>query len=260
MELSSTTTDYGFCIAAKNTASLISLAHRPEDVLRFVDAVVRQENRTIFASRQELCSIFSVKLQSLVKARRVKEATKFGEEIMAWDQATPELVVRVATSLLSIYSLHEGGSERALQIARQFSQRALHEHFENDEIRMQLLNNIAFVFAEHGEIGEAEQHLQAISAYIHKSPYPTATSGLLHFRKGHSERADQLYSEALHLCMNSNDKARIRQKWNLEVGKTLIASDPKKALRTLTKARDESDGEEWIASQAATLLKGLPHQ
>lgn len=257
MELSSTIDEYGFCAAARNAAALISRTHPPEQVIKFIDEVLRPENEKIFATGRDLATIFIIKLQSMVKARKIKESARFGEELMAWDQATPELVSRVATFLLSLYSLNEGGASRALQIAKEFSELALHGKFQYLETRPQLLNNIAFVLAEHGEIKEAERHLQAISSEIHKNPYPTATSGLLHLKKGNLERADQLYSEALRLCVSSEDKNRIKQKWNLEIGKVLIASEPKKALRFLSRARDSAEGEEGIAVQAVALIKSI---
>jgi len=70
-------------------------------------------------------------------------------------------------------------------------------------------------------------------------------------KEGHRARADELYGEALRLCTTPGDKARIRQKWNLEIGKALLSESPQKALRLLSKAREETAGEDGVAAQAA---------
>lgn len=257
LTLASDQKDFGFCIAATNFAAL-SIGHtRPEEILKFIDEIVRPENIASFASHRELSKIFPIKLRSLLSARRVKDAAAFGEEVLQWKHADPDLITGIAMGLMSLYSLNEGGGARALEIARKFSDLGLYGRFFNEEDRIDLLNNIAFVFAEHDDLEQAARHLQAISGQIHKQPYPTATSGLLHFKKGHIELADQLYGEALRLCRNVEDKSRIRQKWNLELGKAAMVAEPRKALRFLIKARQE-DAEAGIANQAAALIKALP--
>jgi tetratricopeptide (TPR) repeat protein len=257
MELSKTTETDAYCLAARNFASVIARRLPASDVIRFIDETVTDSNAARFAARPELASIFLIKLNSLIKSRRLSEAATYGEDMMTWVNADADLAPAVATGLMALYSLNEGGSERALQLAREFSDRALNGSFHRSDNRSELLNNIAFVFAENGEVGEAERHLQAISAVIHESPYTVATSGLVHFKKGHFQRASLLYEEALRLCLRAEDKIRIRQKWNLELGKAAIELEPKKAVRYLTKAKNESDGEEGIARQAASILKAL---
>ena len=260
MMLSTDENAYGFCIAARNITSLIASHHRPNETVMFIDNIVRADNKNLFASRPELASIFVVKFQSLVRANRNVEAAKLGEEILIWNQTSSGLAFRIAAGLLALYSLNEGGAERALQIATQFSERALHERIDDSEARGHLINNIAFVFIEHGMLSEAERYLQAISADIHKQPYPTATSGLLHLRKGHLDRAEKLYGESLRLCTNLEDKARIRQKWNLEIGRTMIEFEPRRALRYLVNAKDEAGAEKGLSQQAAKLIATLPRR
>lgn len=248
---------YGFCVAARNTAVLLGNSAPPQDVVKFIDSVVSRENRSLFASTDKLSAIYLVKLWGLARMRETQKAMEFGEGLIGWSESNDDLVCRVATGLLSIYSLNEGG-ERALQLADRFSEKALHGSFPSEAARSQLLNNIAFVYAEYGRLNDAERHLQAIAGDIHKLPFPTATSGLIHLKKGHLERASALYSEAIRLGASRFDKARIRQKWNLEQGKALLSQEPRRAGRLLTKAMAEADGESGIAKQAAALLNALP--
>jgi tetratricopeptide (TPR) repeat protein len=249
--------DDGFNIAATNYAAVLTEQNRePSDVLKFIESVFGPERFALFAKRHVLSRMFHLKFINLVKANRVAEALSFGEWILVWPESSFELRTRMATNLIASYSLGPESSEIALELARQFSPIALEGKFENDEERAQLLNNIAFVFAERGMLDLAAIHLQALSAQIHKSPYPTATSGLWHFKKGHLDRADKLYSEALKLAINTRDKARIRQKWNLELGKASLEQEPSRAHRFLIKALNEK-AEFGVTAQAEELLKLL---
>src|SRR5206468_4159786 len=72
-----------------------------------------------------------------------------------------------------------------------------------------LLNNFAFAFIEAGQFEQAQRYLTELSNAIHKDPYPTATLGLLHMRRGHFERGESLYEEAIHIARSPLDKARL---------------------------------------------------
>lgn len=57
----------------------------------------------------------------------------------------------------------------------------------------------------------------------------TATLGLVQMRKGHQERGQGLYEEAIGLARSSIEKVRIGQKLNLELARCAMAENPKKA-------------------------------
>jgi hypothetical protein len=84
--------------------------------------------------------------------------------------------------------------------------------------------------------------LPYMSNLVHHLPYPTATLGLLHFRKGNIDRGVALYEEAIRLSAQPIDKTRIRQKLNLELGLYLLPTEPRRAERLLLKADSERDG------------------
>lgn len=256
LTLGKTNRDFGYCIAATNFAGLSASVYPPQNILKFVDETVVSENFDRFASHRDLSGIFLAKLKALVDLHQISLAAEYGEYLLSHPTIVDELRVGAAVGLMALYSLNEGGSARALEIAKQFSAQGLSGKFARDDDRTNLLNNIAFVFAEHNDLEEATRHLQAISSSIHKLPYPTATSGLLHFKKGNLERADELYSEALRLSRNLSDKARIRQKWNLELGKAALTLEPKKALRYLTKAKEEQ-AEPGISALASRVIREI---
>lgn len=251
---------YDFCIAARNFGVIVSKENAPREVLRYFEDVITPSNVSIYAERAELSSVFINRLQSLIRASRAADAARMAEEILTWTGKSAELEYRVVTGLLSVYSLNDESLDRALRLADSYSERALEGRVVSKEVRRQLLNNLAFVFVEAGQLEKAERHLQAISACIHKDAYPTATLGLLHLRRGHFDRANELYGEALRLAPGDHDKARIRQKWNLEVGRALMNSDPRKAARLLLKAAEERDGESVLADRARVALKALPRK
>lgn len=257
MQLCSFEDEYDYCLSARNALTLLSQAMPPEATLAAIDGAIRPKNFDLFVSRPELSGALVVKFVALMQADRVGEAAKFGEQLLAVPNISPDLLYRMAACLLSLYSLTPGGEERALQLANQFAARNFRDEIVNPDIFRQLANNIAFVYAENGLIDAADQYLQMISFEIHKKPYPTATSGLLHLKKGHLDKAQQLYDEALRLCVHASDKARIRQKWNLEIGKTLIELEPKKAVRYLVRARDEEGAEKGLTQQASMLMRSL---
>jgi tetratricopeptide (TPR) repeat protein len=244
-------------IATTNFAALSTeMDMAGSDVLKIVDEVLRTDTRHLFASRRELSRMFFIKFTNLIRVKRFQDAYEFAEELLVWPGAGFDLVTGMAMNLLAVYSLSENMQQRALEIADKFSEVAITGSFHEEEDRTRLLNNIAFVYAELGQLDRAARHLQAISNQIHKSAYPTATSGLVHFKKGHLDRADQLYSEALRLSTDQADKARIRQKWNLELGKASLETDPKRAYRYLTKALEEK-AEPSLTNQASALIGGI---
>lgn len=257
LEISNGVVDFGFCLAARNIASTLVSSRPPAAILSFVDSVLSSRNRELFATRQELFPIFVIKLQALYKLERIEEVSRYGEEILTWHHAIPELKTVVAANLLAAYSINDADSSRALALASK-----LYDDFSRDpkldmqSVRM-LLNNLAFVFVENGDHQKAERCLQLISSDIHKMPYPTATSGLIHLRKGNLDKAKELYGEALRLAIKPQDKARIRQKWNLEFGRAKMALEPQQAIRHLKKANDEPDGEPGLARRAAAVLRQI---
>lgn len=247
----------GYLLAARNLANAMVKERTGELVLRFVDGVVVPENQELFASNKSASGIFAAKMTALVKLRRNVEAVRYGEELLGGAELHPQTKAWIASVLMSLYAINFSDRDRSMQLANEYSAKLAQLSNDQDWSSTQLHNNIAFVYAEFGDLEDAARHLQNISHLIHKEPYPTATLGLVHLKRGHLERANELYSDALRLCLNANDKARIRQKWNLEMGKALLSSDVRRASRFFIKAKDEKDGEPALGTQAIELLRPI---
>lgn len=246
-----------YLLAASNLAGALMKQRSAETVVRFVDTVVVAANQHEFASSKDGSSVFAAKMTALVRLRRHGEAARYGEGLLANPSVHPQTKAWIASVLMSLYAVSLFASERALQLAREYSAKLSNLGKDDHWSSTQLNNNIAFVYAEHGEIDLAAQHLQRISNRIHIDPYPTATLGLLHLKKGHLDRANALYADAIRLCLDADDKARIRQKWHLEMGKAILVTDVRKAARFLGKARDEKGGETSLSEQAVALLRSV---
>ena len=259
MMLAGSPRSYDYCLAARNATALFNEYAPPKTLLAFIEQTLTDDNVTIFASHRELSGMLVGRMRSLVKLHRFDEAARFGQKILEADSTALETQFKVAINLLAIYSMRMGGEVKALQVAERYSKLVIAPEKVDAVVRTQLINNIAFVFAENGQIDAAEQYLQLISNSIHKSPYPTATLGLLHLKKGNLDRAAQLYEEALRIAPTKDDKSRIRQKWNLELGKAILESEPKRAARLLAKASEEKDAEPGLAEQAAILLRRIAY-
>lgn len=256
MATSASISDYVYGVAAKNAAALLSNTGRFADVVKFVDHVVEAGNVALFCSDRDLSTIFTLQFIALNKIGEFARAKSLGETMIQRQGCVLQLRAWMATGLLAIYSLN-GDIARARELAAEFSQPEILALLGNTPTRTQLVNNIAFVHLESGSYDEAERFLQMISDRIHKEAYPTATLGLLHLRRNHLNRAAELYGEALSLTAARDDKVKIRQKWNLELGRILLDSEPKRAARYLVRARDEQDGERGLASAAANILGQL---
>jgi tetratricopeptide (TPR) repeat protein len=256
MTMSTSVSDHVYCVAAMNVTTLLSKTARAADVVRFVDQTVQADNISLFCGDRDLSTIFILKFIALNKTKEFARAASLGEEMLRREDCVLQLRAWVATWLLAIYSLNDN-IPRARELGAEFSQPVILSSLGNTPTRTQLVNNIAFVHLESGNFDEADRFLQMISDRIHKDPYPTATLGLLHLRRNHLDRAAELYGEALRLSTGPDDKARIRQKWNLELGRSLLESEPKRAARHLLRANDEQDGERGLAYAAAAILRQL---
>jgi hypothetical protein len=188
----------------------------------------------------------------------VVEAIEDAKHLLELDDAAVELRYLAIIGLLYVYSIEEGYTEEMRELANNYGTEAFLNIAPTKELRSMLVNNLAFVAAELGELDRAAQLLTLISDRFHRDAYPTATLGLLNLRRGRTLRASALYQEALRLARSVDDKAKIRQKWNLEIGNTFRDSDPRRALRHFEKAAEEKLGEKALSVRARKFLKALP--
>lgn len=246
-------------LPARNAAAIFSQKEAIEELLSFTELVLALDAAKTSLANRELSDLVMFRVHALFRSGKIDAAVRASEAIILNTASAPSLVAWAATGLLSWYCLNED-YDRALTLAGNFTELIDNMELQGSAARERLINNLAFVYADVGHITTAEHFLSLISNTIHKEPYPTATLGLVHLRKGHIEHAVDLYKEAIHISHRASDKARIKQKLNVELGKHLMnIEDTSRARRYLTKAVEEKDGEKGLVIQAKRLLLSLPN-
>jgi tetratricopeptide (TPR) repeat protein len=257
MELEHQILGRDFFLAARNAALILEQKKSPQDLLKFTELVVGVDTVRTSLTDRVLSDLVALRIHALFQVGDSASAIQASENVLKSEEVNLQLSLWAAITLLSWYPLNQR-MDRALEISKEFSNKLDAIPATDNALKGRLINNIAFTYAEDGNTVEAEKYLSLITNQIHKEPYPTATLGLVHMRKGHLDRAVSLYEEAIRLAVTVNDKARIRQKLNVELGKSLISSDPGRARRYLTKAVATKSGEQGLLTQAEGLLKSLP--
>jgi hypothetical protein len=78
-------------------------------------------------------------------------------------------------------------------------------------------------------------------------------------KKGHLARGTALYSEAIGLAQDLTDKARLRQKLQLETAIAISADQPSRARRLLDRVVKVDRSDDLVTLQAQHQLKLLAH-
>lgn len=248
-----------FFLAARNLAVLMSKEFDPLDTIRFVEAVVAEDGKHDFAlmAEHDLSDLYTVEIAALHRMGKYREALSLSQAILGNAKAATNLKAWVVSGVVANLALSEEDQRSAVAFANKYEY-LLRELPPRDKGRLdQLLNNIAFAHIEAGLLEQAERYLSLLTNAFHKEPYPTATLGLFHFRKGHYDRAEQLYEEAVSLSLSPKDKARIRQKLNLEMARRYLEAEPQRAVRFLERAVNAKNGDVQLANIAGAMKKRL---
>ena len=181
-------------------------------------------------------------------AAEILEAGNFPTRLVAW----------TLSSVVAYDALYERDRCRVLTQFENWKQWIDETAILDVDRRTMLYNNVAFALTEAGRLDEAEKYLGQIASRLHKDPYPTATLGLVSFRRGHVDRAVLRYREAIGLAKSRQDKMRIRQKLNLELARHYMESNPTKARRLFASIIEKGGGEPALIEQARAALAMLP--
>lgn len=244
-------------LAARNVALMFNENGDYQSLLKLASAIIAEDENQLIPKDRALCSLYMFFAQALRKTGRQREAISFLESLVDFSDICVPLKAWVVSTLVGRYSLTTQTRPRAIELARTIGVPLLKSTTLSPDAERSLANNLAFAFAEDGRVDEAQHLLSYLSRSIHNMPYQTATLGLIHMRKGHLERAMALYQEAIGLATGKDDKARIRQKFNYELGRALIERDPSRARRYLQKAIDEKAGEQELVEAAKDFKKQL---
>jgi tetratricopeptide (TPR) repeat protein len=254
--------DAGARAALVNIVELLVVQQRFREAESFSTNIIRRDLDAVLAQDPVACDLYLRNLYSLLRMGRYEELQKRSEAILSLESAHMHLRMGTYQTLLSFFSVTKPDSKRAQDALE--GAIALVSANTNRELthRSGLINNIAFVLADQGQLEEAEKFASEMALNAHKEPYPTATLGLLQLKKGHMERGEELYRNAIRLAKFDIDKHRIEQKMHLELGRLLMTQGKANmAARQMERAKGFRDGEQAIsimADRELRLIRQMP--
>ena len=243
-------------LAARNILVMLIEDEEFDSAIRLARYLIAEDAEGKIQADQVLSDVYALLVDALFRSNNPGDAVQIATQTLLDSRIVLNLRVRILIALLAHYALAASTTALATSLARDSIKLLQTTDVERDLI-LRLANNIAFAFAESGDVDSAQGIMQSISAEIHKAPYPTATLGLIAMRKGQMERGAELYEEAVRLATRAEDKRRIRQKLNLEIGTALIQSEPNRARRHLRRAAQEKEGSRELSERASQLLNSI---
>jgi len=246
-----------FFLAARNLITLLVEDSAYKEIITFTKNILSDEYIGSILGDPQLADMCIFHVSALHHTGESKKAVRVSEQFLSTHGVAPNVVAWLAASLISYYSLEKETSAIAIELVKRYEEMIATLQPRYAQIKFMLINNIAFAYLENGYIEEAKKYLNQLSNVIHKEPYSTATFGLFHMRMGNIERAEGLYEEAIRLAIKSEDKNRIRQKLNFELGLKFLGSNPSRANRYLQKVIGSDDPVPQIAERARSFLRGL---
>ena len=239
-------------LIVKNSAALVSSAGRYEEVLAMTNHVVGQDAGLELARDLVASEIYSIHMHALMRTGMEGSALSLAEKLLDVNGIARPLLRWIASTESAYRGLHRENDDLLNNLLDRFM-----ATLEPDDFReVSVSNNMAFAFAEIGRLDDAVRCLRYVSSSIHVAPYPTATLGLINMRRGNFDRGVQLYEEAIHRATTKSDKARIRQKMNLELA-IRYEGEPKRSLRFLEKVVDDKLGEAVLRRRAVEMKRRL---
>jgi tetratricopeptide (TPR) repeat protein len=257
IEISNDKHDSNVFIAARNMAQTLNEIGKPTEVDSFVRTVLEADQTGICLRDNAAADLYVFRMSALRNLKRWKEAEEIAFRVLASSDASGMLLSWTIGFLVSHFALQGDQLEKAIDLIAARKDQIAQLLDDGGRKNIPFINNLAFALAEAGHTERAEEILSRVSGSIHKDPYPTATLGLIHIRRGHVEKAMTLYEEAIGLAPKRVDKTRIRQKWNLELGRFWAKENPSRAKLLLEKAADVRDGESGLCEAATKLLQSL---
>ena len=240
-------------LVARNVTAQICKQKLYEHVVQFVEDLIGQDDNGLIARDDRFSDLYSTYIFSLAKLGRQKDAMGMADSLLSLDGLSSSLGKWLLVYQSAVYGLERNQDAKLSELLDRYA-----SHLSLDSHKdLQLINNIAFSLAELGRLDEASKWISRASWAVHKDAYVTATTGLINVRKGSLERGEALYREAVALAKSSSDKARIRQKMHVELGRAWSQTHSRKGARLLTKAVEERHGEKALTKQALQSLSKI---
>lgn len=247
-------------LAIRNTLAMLVDDKSFDDAIRLARIALFDDKEKLIPREKRLCDIYVFFLHSLRRSGDSKQAARISEELLQDNSICLDLQVWLVSQLLAYYAVVPSRSDRAVSLAREYFGFVESKDKISENLYQGFVNNLAFAFAESGHLEDASMVLPYLANLVHRWAYPTATLGLIRIRKGQIERGTELYEEAIHLANRAEDKKRIRQKLNLEIGLYLLQHDQSRAERLLRKVESERDGSDELRELARSKLVSLQHK
>ncbi|MBR8064354.1 tetratricopeptide repeat protein [Burkholderia ambifaria] len=243
-------------VALRNFCAMLVTQGEHERVISATNSVVKNSELTRLALQDiEVSDLFAFRILSLSHIGHREQAVELAEALLDVPNGNSSLKAWVAAWAIAFYALRE--DPRASVLSERFVGLFWEPEVKKAGRADMLVNNIAFAYAELGDLARADEYLRLVSNRIHKDPYPTATLGLLHLRRGHEDRGTHLYEEAIHLALGASDKARIRQKMHLELAQFKYRDNLSAARRHLEKAIAITGGAPELTERARVMRATL---
>lgn len=258
MRIGESSRNRDYFLAARNAVCLLSERSAYEKLGDLVSRIVKADDYGWLVADEEISDIFPFYINSLYQLGRRNDAAKLAHEVLSSEGICDTLALWLVGSLVGYQALSGHDPKSVADFIDNNESRFSSISSEVKGKNSTYFNNVAFALADMGRIEDAINYLQPIMHLVHKSAYPTATFGLIQFRKGRSERAINLYEEAISLAQSKKDKTRIRQKMSLELARNLLRDEnPARARRILERVASERHGEDALSKQAAKILREL---
>jgi tetratricopeptide (TPR) repeat protein len=244
-------------IAARNIARLLVSLGDPRIVTEWTSALIKQDLTDAFLQDSQLADIYAFHIYALAQDGRSDELIRVSEDVLQNKRSAPSIYIWVLGQLLAYYAIQMRAPQRALEAIERWLPAIEGDLDQSKASTAVLINNIAFAYAETGMIDIAARYINRISNLIHKEPFPTATLGLIDLKRGHVAKGEARYQEAANLANTPKDKASIRQKLAIELGRLSVRNDPQRALRLFTRAAKMPNGEQAFVELAKAEMRSL---
>jgi tetratricopeptide (TPR) repeat protein len=257
VQKANSTRDPDALLATRNIAQAFAARSMITKLVQFTSHIVEGDVDGRIRQHAPVADIYAFHLNGLRIQKRREPYLRLAEAILDKPDTAPSLAAWTLSSIVAHYALNESSPEKAEAAIERWLPGIVKKLGADIARHFMLINNVAFAYAEAGHLEEAERFIAKIGQYAHKEPYSTATLGLIDIRKGNISRGVDRYREAIALAQISSEKARLRQKLALELGRYWISRSPAKARRYLERVVSIPHGESSLIAQAKQALDAL---
>lgn len=249
--------DWSAHLAARNIGQALLSRGLLDEALQFTTRLIEADVDGTFLCNDTLSDIYAFNLHALRVRERHEDLRTLSIRVLERPDAARPLREWVFSSLVAQLAMFERDYLAAEQVIDRWGAEIEASISPASPRYSMLFNNLAVAYTEVGRIEDAERSIARISRHLHAETYPTATLGLIAIKKGDIERGMRLYREAIALARAPDDKARIRQKLALELGRHWATRNPARARRHFRRATLIKHGERVLSDQAVDELQSL---